>query len=65
MSTQRTVLLVGGTGRTGQRVLGQLLSRGINVRVIVRSTQKLPAGAAEKPNLTVVEANLLSLRNEN
>jgi hypothetical protein len=44
--------------------LEQLLSRGINVRVIVRSAQKLPAGAAENPNLTVVEANLLSLSDE-
>jgi hypothetical protein len=64
MSTQQTVLLVGGTGRTGQRVLAQLLSRGIHVRVIVRSAQKLPAGVAENPNLTVIEANLLSLGDE-
>ncbi|MBU1567645.1 MAG: SDR family oxidoreductase [Proteobacteria bacterium] len=64
MNTQQTVLLVGGTGRTGQRVLQQILSRGINVRVIVRSAQKLPTGAAETPNLTVVEADLLSLSNE-
>src|SRR5512140_2783243 len=33
MPTQRTVLLVGGTGRTGRRVLEQLLSRGLSVRV--------------------------------
>ena len=45
----RPVLLVGGTGRTGRRVLEQLLSRGISVRVIVRSAQKLPAGAAKEP----------------
>lgn len=61
MSTQQTILLVGGTGRTGQCVLKQLLGRGISVRVVVRSTQKLPAGAAGDPNLTVVEADLLSL----
>jgi uncharacterized protein YbjT (DUF2867 family) len=30
MPAQQTVLLVGGTGRTGQRVLQQLLNRGIN-----------------------------------
>ncbi len=64
MPTQQTVLLVGGTGRTGQRVLQQLLSRGLYVRVIVRSAQKLPAGVATNPNLIVVEANLLSLSNE-
>ncbi len=64
MSTQQTILLVGGTGRTGQRVLEQLLSKGISLRVIVRSARKLPTGAAKNPNLAVVEANLLSLGNE-
>ena len=61
MSTQQTVLLVGGTGRTGRRVLKQLLDGGISVRAIVRSARKLPAGAANDPNLTVIEADLLSL----
>jgi nucleoside-diphosphate-sugar epimerase len=61
MSTQQTVLLVGGTGRTGRRVLQQLLSRGICVRAIVRSAGKIPAAAADDPNLTVIEADLLSL----
>ncbi|MBI5870810.1 MAG: SDR family oxidoreductase [Actinobacteria bacterium] len=64
MPTQQTVLLLGGTGRTGGRVLKQLLSRGINVRAIVRSPGKLPATALEDPNLTVVEADLLSLSDE-
>ena len=61
---QQTVLLVGGTGQTGRRVLQQLLSRGMSVRVIVRSAQKLPSGTAENPNLTAVEGDLLSLGNE-
>ena len=64
MSMQQTVLLVGGTGRTGRRVLQQLLGRGISVRVIVRSARSLPAAAAKDPNLAVVEASLLSLGDE-
>lgn len=64
MTAQQTVLLVGGTGRTGQLVLQQLLGRGISVRVIVRSPQKLPAGTTGEPRLTVVEGNPLSLTNE-
>ena len=64
MPTQQTVLLVGGTGRTGRYVLEQLLDRGITVRAIVRSGAKLPPGAAGNPNLTVVEASLLSLTDE-
>jgi len=61
MSVQQTVLLVGGTGRTGRRVLEQLLGRGVRVRAIVRSADRLPAGVATNPALTVTEGDLLSL----
>ncbi len=64
MPTMQTVLLVGGTGRTGRRALQQLLDRGISVRAIVRSGGKLPPDVARNPNLTVIEASLLSLRDE-
>lgn len=63
-STKPTVLLLGATGRTGRRVLEQLLGRGARVRVIVRSRERLPAGAAETPGLAVIEADLLSLGDE-
>lgn len=61
MPTQQTVLLVGGTGRTGRRALQQLLDRGIGVRGIVRSAGKLTPEVAGHPNLTAIEASLLSL----
>jgi len=61
MQIQQTVLLLGGTGRTGRRVLEQLSSRGINVRAVVRSAQKLTAGAADRSKLTIVETDLLSM----
>src|SRR5512143_2011400 len=64
MNTKHTVLLVGGTGRTGRRVLEQLLSCDISVRAIVRSADRLPKGAAQDPRLEIVEANLLSLSDE-
>jgi len=56
-----TILLLGGTGRTGGRVLAQLLARGVRVRAVVRSAERLPAAVAEDDRLTVVEAELLSL----
>lgn len=59
--SQRAALLVGATGRTGGRVLQRLLDAGARVRVIVRSAERLPIGAAGHPNLTVLEADLLSL----
>jgi uncharacterized protein YbjT (DUF2867 family) len=56
-----TVLLLGGTGRTGGRVLQQLLGRDARVRAVVRSAERLPAGVVDDPRLTVIEADLLSL----
>ena len=64
MSDEHTVLLLGGTGRTGRRVLGQLLGRGVSVRAIVRSASRLPEGAAGNPRLTVIVADLLSLSDD-
>ncbi len=62
MSEKRhSVLLLGGTGRTGGRVLTQMLERGITVRAIVRSAARLPEAAAGNPLLDVVEADVLSL----
>jgi len=61
MPSQQTVLLLGGTGRTGRRALQQLLDRGISVRAIVRSRGKLPPDITEHPNLTLIEACLPAL----
>ena len=58
------VLLLGGTGRTGGRVLQQLLSRGVHVRAVVRSAERLPAGVAGDSQLAVVVADLLALSDE-
>lgn len=55
------VLLLGATGRTGGRVLTELLSRGVNVRALVRSAERLPAGATTDPRLTVFEAEIAAL----
>ena len=63
-SAENTVLVVGGTGRTGGRVVQQLLGRGVRVRAIVRSADRLPEGVSADPGLTVVEADLLSLSGE-
>ncbi len=58
------VLLLGGTGRTGSRVLQQLLDRGLHVRALVRSADRLPAGVADDPRLTVVVADLVALSDD-
>lgn len=58
-----SVLLLGGTGRTGRRVLAELLARGTPVCAVVRSAARLPEEAADHPLLTVVEAGVLELPN--
>ena len=64
MPDERTFLLLGGTGRTGRRVLEELLRNGVNVRAVVRSAARLPEGAATDPRVRVLEADLLSLSDE-
>lgn len=64
MSEHRTALVLGGTGRTGGRVLGQLLERGVKVRAIVRSAERLPAGMTTHAKLAVVEADVLLMSHE-
>lgn len=64
MPSRPTVLLLGGTGRTGGRVLMQLLERGVPVRALVRSGSRLPDGAANHPHLEVIEAGPLELSPE-
>ena len=58
------VLVLGGTGRTGGRVVRQLLDRGVAVRVLVRSAERLPEGVAGAAGLSVVEAEMLELGDE-
>jgi uncharacterized protein YbjT (DUF2867 family) len=58
------VLLLGGTGRTGGRVLQQFLGRDVRVRAVVRSAERLPADAADDPNLTVIVADILCMSDE-
>lgn len=64
MPSLQTILLLGATGRTGARVLRQLLGRGVAVRAIVRSGGKLPPDLAGHPRLAVIEASLLALPDE-
>lgn len=59
-----TVLVVGGTGRTGARVVQQLADAGVNVRAIVRSRARVSPTLAENPRVTLIEADLLSLSDD-
>jgi putative NADH-flavin reductase len=56
-----TVLVVGATGATGRLLVRQLLHRGLTVKVIVRSPDKLPGDVRSHSNLSVIQASVLDL----
>ena len=58
------ILVVGATGMTGRRLVEQLLGKNYKVRIIVRSSHKLPAVIVENPNTTTTEASVLGLTDE-
>ncbi|MHA1548232.1 MAG: NAD(P)-dependent oxidoreductase [Alphaproteobacteria bacterium] len=56
-----TVLVVGASGATGRLLVEQLLSRGVNVKVIVRSPDKLPETIKNHENLTLIRGGISEL----
>ena len=58
------ILVVGATGMTGRPLVEQLLGKNHKVRIIVRSSHKLPADIVENPNTTAIEASVLDLTDE-
>ena len=58
------ILVVGATGATGRLLVEQLLDRGMAVRAIVRSPERLPAEIRNHSHLTVIQASVLDLDDE-
>lgn len=56
-----TTLVVGATGATGRLLVKQLLDRDVNVKVIVRSPEKLPEDVRNHGNLAVIHGSVLDL----
>ena len=56
-----SVLVLGGTGATGRRVIGELLAHGISVTSIVRSADRLPESLRNRDALRVVVGTVLDL----
>ncbi len=55
------ILIVGASGATGKRLVEQLLNQGQNVKIIVRSPEKLPKSWKSKKNLSIISASILEL----
>jgi len=56
-----TTLVVGASGATGMQLVEQLLSRGQDVKVIVRSPDKLPDSWKSNKHLFIISASVLEL----
>lgn len=54
-------LVVGASGSTGRLLVRQLLNRGLNVRVIVRSPDRLPEDVRSHSSLSMIQATVLDL----
>ena len=59
-----TILVVGASGATGKWLVEELLNRGQNVKVIVRSPEKLPDSIKNHDHLSVISASVLELTDE-
>ena len=56
-----TILVVGASGATGRLLVKQLLHRDLNLKVIVRSPEKLPEDIRNHENVSVIHASVLDL----
>jgi len=56
-----TTLVVGASGATGRLLVEQLLKRGQNVRIIVRSPENLSAFLKNHDNVSMIQASVLNL----
>jgi len=54
-----TVLVVGATGATGRWLVPHLLERGVQVRAIVRSPDRLPPAVAQHERLSLIRGAVL------
>lgn len=58
---KKTTLVVGASGVTGINLVNQLLKRGENVKVIVRSPEKLPESWKSNNSIQIIVASVLYL----
>ncbi len=59
-----TILVVGASGATGRLLTEQLLNRGQQVNIMVRSPEKLPESLKNHDRLSVIHASILELSDE-
>ncbi len=58
------ILVVGASGATGRQLVEQLLIEGQEVKIVVRSPEKLPDSWKSNDHLKIISASLLELDNK-
>lgn len=56
-----TTLVVGASGATGRLLVAEMLKRGKDVKIVVRSPDSLPEAVKSHDNVTVIRANILDV----
>lgn len=59
-----TAVVVGATGATGRLLVRHLLERGVKVKTVVRSLERVPEDIRSHPNFDAREGELLSLSDD-
>lgn len=59
-----TTLIVGASGATGRRLTEDLLNRGVYVKAIVRSPERLPEHLRNHKKLTLISASIVEIPDE-
>jgi len=59
-----TILVVGASGATGRLLVEELLNRGHNLKVIVRSPESLPEFLRKQKHLSLIHASVLELSDD-
>ena len=55
------ILIVGASGATGRLLVEELLNRGQEVRIVVRSLESLPEKIKNHANLSIIEESILDI----
>ena len=55
------ILIVGASGATGRLLVEELLNRGQEVRIVVRSLESLPEKIKSHANLSIIEESILDI----
>ena len=58
---KQNILILGGTGKTGQLIVQKLLEDKHNIKVVIRKNSTFPDYLSSHENISIIEGNILEL----